>query len=93
MVVSGYLGQVPQHGGVAIQRGPALAGEGDSGRCPVAAGHFRSHVSGVAQLAQADDRAARGQPGHGLQPGDGKRVAVGQCRQRRDDAQPLRVVD
>jgi len=51
LILSGYLGQVPQHGGVAIQRGPALAGEGDGGRCAVAAGRFRTHVSGVTQFA------------------------------------------
>jgi hypothetical protein len=47
-ILSGHLGQVPQHGGVAIQRGPAPAGEGDDGLCSVVAGHFRPHVSGAA---------------------------------------------
>ena len=60
MILRGYLGQLPQHGGVAVQGGPALAGEGDCGLRFIAAG--RPHVSGVAQLAQADDRAAGGSP-------------------------------
>jgi hypothetical protein len=47
-MLSGHLGQEPQHGGVAIQRGPALAGEDDDGLCSVVAGHFRPHVSGAA---------------------------------------------
>ena len=59
MILSGRPGQLPQHGGVTIQCGLALAGErGDGGRCSVAAGLFRSHVSGVVQLAQAGDQAA-----------------------------------
>jgi hypothetical protein len=48
LILSGYLGQVPQRGGVAIQRGPAATGEGDGGLCCAGAGHFRPHVSGVA---------------------------------------------
>ena len=58
MILPGYPGQLPQHGGVAIQCGPAVVGERGDGRCSVAAGLFRSHVSGVVQLAQAGDQAA-----------------------------------
>src|SRR2546428_537675 len=50
MILPGLLGQLPQRGGVAIQRGPAVAGEGDGGRCSVAAGGSRPDVSGAAQL-------------------------------------------
>ena len=82
-------GQVPQHGGVTIQRGPAVMGEGNRGPCSgAAAGLFRPHVPGVVQLAQAADQAAGCQPDHVLQPGDREHVAVGQRRQRRDDPQP-----
>jgi hypothetical protein len=93
MSLPGQLGQLPQHGAVAIQRDPAVTGEGDGGLRVVAGGPARSHVPGAAQLAQAGDQAAGRQPDHVLQPPDGERVAVRQCRQGRDDAQPRRVVD
>jgi hypothetical protein len=92
-IVPGQLGQLPQRGGVAIQRDPAVAGEGDGGLRVVTGGLSRSHVPGAAQLAQAGDQAAGRQPDHVLQPPDGERVAVRQGRQGRDDAQPRRVVD
>jgi hypothetical protein len=41
MILPGHPGQLPQHGGVAIQRGPALAGEGDGGLGSIAAGLSR----------------------------------------------------
>jgi hypothetical protein len=92
-ILPGQLGQLPQRGGVAIQRDPSVAGEGDGGLRVIAGGLSRPHVPGVAQLAQAGDQAAGRQPDHVLQPPDGERVAVRQCRQGRDDAQPRRVVD
>jgi hypothetical protein len=89
----GQPGQLPQRGGVAIQRGPAVTGEGDGGLRPVAGRPSRPHVPGVAQLVQAGNQAAGGQPGHVLQPPEVERVAVRQCRQGRDSPQPRRVVD
>jgi hypothetical protein len=53
MALPGQLGQLPQRGGVAIQRDPAVTGEGHGGLRVVAVGSSRSHVPGVAQLAQA----------------------------------------
>jgi hypothetical protein len=57
MVLPGHLGQPPRHGGVVIQRGPAVAGERDGGLGSVAAGLFRPHVPGVVQLPQTGDQA------------------------------------
>src|SRR5215471_12100810 len=85
----GGFEQLPEHGCVAFQRGPAVVGEGDGGQCVDAgAGLGHLHVSGVVQLAQVGDQVARCQPDHVLQAGEGQVVTAGQRRQRHHQAQP-----
>jgi hypothetical protein len=57
-VLPGHLGQLPQLGGVVIQRGPAVAGEDCGCLRSAAAGAYRPHVSGFAELAQQGGQAA-----------------------------------
>src|SRR5580704_18088184 len=86
--------QVAQRLGVGAECLAAVAGEGDrgDGRGPVP-GLFAGDVVGFFEFAQVDDQVAGGEPDHVLQAGEGERVAVGQCRQRRDDLQPGGDVD
>ncbi len=86
--------QVAQRLGVGAERCAAVAGEGDrgDGHGPVP-GLLAADVIGFFELAEVDDQVAGGEPDHVLQPGEGERVAVGQCRQGRDDLQPGGDVD
>src|SRR5580692_704127 len=86
--------QVAQGLGVGAEGFAAVAGEGDGGdgHGPVP-GLFAGDVVGFFEFAQVDDQVAGGEPDHVLQAGEGECVAVGQCRQRRDDLQPGGDVD
>src|SRR6266516_5141432 len=81
--------QVAQRLGVAVECCAAVAGESDrgDGHGPVA-GLLAADVVGIFEFAQVDDQVAGGEPDHVLQAGEGERVTVGQCRQRRDYLQP-----
>jgi hypothetical protein len=90
----GGVEQLAEHGGVAIQRGPAVVGEGDGGeRAGAAAGLLGLGVSGVFEFAQVGDQVAGRQAEHVLQAGEGQGVAVGQGCQGDHQAQPGGGVD
>src|SRR5580698_2218807 len=86
--------EVAQGLGVGAEGFAAVAGEGDGGDgCGPVPGLFAGDVVGFFEFAQVDDQVAGGEPDHVLQAGEGERVAVGQCRQCRDDLQPGGDVD
>ena len=71
-----------------------MVAERDRGvRGDAAAVFFGAEVARVFEFAQVRDQVPGRQPDHVLQPGERERVALGQRRQRRDDAQPGRDVD